>query len=263
MDAEILARQTAGYYLTNHNRYHELNGGNPPCKGFGNWLLWYVASVLAPGFSGKVPNSAPGGSFIEGVIWEWMAGEDLALGTQGTKLQKCPEKARLFEDICKLFKPLTDIAYECPKLLSHLKKVGDWKDMQWLCAAYFQQDPSKSKYIVPAQRVPEGMNSRSNPPTPSASQALPEASCSSQSVINPLGSSGLEAPSPAPFQELLWQRTRQKRQINLPPAVIELLQFLLVIQRILLVINLASFCLAMLLESQCLKQIFGTQFRGK
>ena len=99
MDAEILARQTAGYYLTNHNRYHDLNGGNPPCKGFGNWLLWHVASVLAPGFSGKVPNSAPGGSFIEGVIWEWMVDEDPALGTQGTKLQKCPEKAKLFEEI--------------------------------------------------------------------------------------------------------------------------------------------------------------------
>ena len=39
MDAEILARRAAGYYVTNHNRYHDLNGGNPPCKGFGNWLL--------------------------------------------------------------------------------------------------------------------------------------------------------------------------------------------------------------------------------
>ena len=35
-------------------------------------------------------------------------------------LKKCPEKAKLFEAICKLFKPLTDIAYECPKLLGHL-----------------------------------------------------------------------------------------------------------------------------------------------
>ena len=68
MDAEILARQAAGHCLTNHNRYHELNGGDPPCKGFGNWLLRYVASVLAPGFSTRVPNAAPGGSFIEGVI---------------------------------------------------------------------------------------------------------------------------------------------------------------------------------------------------
>ena len=45
MDAEILARQAAGHHLTNHNRYHELNGGNPPCKGFGNWL------VVVPGIS--------------------------------------------------------------------------------------------------------------------------------------------------------------------------------------------------------------------
>ena len=46
MAAEILARQTAGHYLVNHDRYHELNGGNPPCKG---------------GFSKQVPNFAPGG----------------------------------------------------------------------------------------------------------------------------------------------------------------------------------------------------------
>ena len=26
--AEILSRQMAGYYLANHDRYHELNGGN-------------------------------------------------------------------------------------------------------------------------------------------------------------------------------------------------------------------------------------------
>ena len=89
-----------------------------------------MAAVLAPGFSRQVPNAAPGGSFIEGVIWEWMADEDTTLGTEGTKLQTCPEKAKLFEAICRLFKPVTDIAYDCPKLLSHLKKVGDWKDMQ-------------------------------------------------------------------------------------------------------------------------------------
>ena len=124
--------------------------------------------------------------------------------------KKCPEKAKLFEEICRLFKPLTDIAYECPRLLSHLKKVGDWKDMQWLCAAYIQKDPSKSKYVVPAQRVPERSDSKSNLPTHSASQALPEASCSSQPVIQPLGSSGLEAPSPAPFQEIALAKIQTK-----------------------------------------------------
>ena len=64
MDAEILARQAAGHYLTNHNRYHYLNGGNPPCKGFGNWLLWYVASVLAPGFKANISTPTTGGSFM-------------------------------------------------------------------------------------------------------------------------------------------------------------------------------------------------------
>ena len=95
MDAEILARQAAGRYLTNQNRYHCLNGGNPPCKGFGNCLLWYVASVLAPGFKTNISNPTTGGSLVEGVIWEWMADEDpTALGTQGVKLPKCPEKVK-------------------------------------------------------------------------------------------------------------------------------------------------------------------------
>ena len=128
--AEILARQMAGHCLVNHDRYHELNGGNPPCNGFGNWLLCYVAAILAPGFSKQVPNAAPGGTFIEGVLWEWMADGDTTVDTIGTKLPKCLQKARLFESICRLFKPLTDIYYGCPELQGHMKKVRHWKDMQ-------------------------------------------------------------------------------------------------------------------------------------
>ena len=112
--AEILARQAAGHCVANHDRYHELNGGTPPRKGFSNWLLWYVAAVLAPGSSIQILNFTPGGAFIEGVIWDWMADDDTTVDIHGTKLQKCPEKARVFEAICKLFRPLTDIAYECP-----------------------------------------------------------------------------------------------------------------------------------------------------
>ena len=159
---------------------------NPPCKGFGNWLLWYVASVLAPGFSKQIPNATPGGTFIEGVKWEWMADEDTTvLSTQGTKLPKCQEKAMLFEKICKLFKPLTDIAHSCPKLLRYLKKVEDWRDMQLLCASYIQQDPNKSRYVAPAQQVPAVQDSNNNLPAQTAPQSLPEASCSLQPVGGP------------------------------------------------------------------------------
>ena len=173
-----------------------------------------------------------------------MADDDdpTALSSQGAKLHKCPEKAMLFETICNLFKPLTEIAYSCPMLLSHLKKAGNWRDMQLLCASYIQQDPSKPKYVVPAQGVPVGQDPNSNLPTRSASQVLPEAPCSSQPVIV-----GWRPLAQLQFRSLFWQKARPKRQVNLPLAVIKLLSFPLVIQKTLLVINLVSPCLVMLL----------------
>ena len=73
--------------------------------------------------------------------------------------------------------------------------------MQWLCAAYIQQDTKKQRHVAPPQGIPVGHETNSNQPPQPAVQALPKAPCSPQPVIQPLGSSGLEAPSPAPCQE--------------------------------------------------------------
>ena len=140
-----------------------------------------------------------------------MADEDpTAFGTQGVKLPKCPEKALLLEKICKLFKPITDISYRCPRLLGHLKNIEDWRDMQWLCVASIQQDPSKPRYVDPAQRVPVNHDSGNNQPSHPAPQALPKAPCSTQPVIQSVGSSGLEAPSPSPGQETVLAKSQTK-----------------------------------------------------
>ena len=129
-----------GHYLANHDRYHELNGGNPPCNGF-NWLLWYVAAVLAPGFKDKVRNSTPGGTFVEGVIWEWMVEGDTTLSSH----------------------------WDCPKLLGHLKKIRNWERC-WLCTAYIQQDPNRQRYVEPPQGIPAGQGPSRNPPKRPAMQ---------------------------------------------------------------------------------------------
>ena len=66
----------------------------------------YVAAVLAPGFKEQVPKSAPGGTFIEGVMWEWMTEGDTTLSSHGAKLPKCPQKVKVFEAICKSYSSL-------------------------------------------------------------------------------------------------------------------------------------------------------------
>ena len=43
-----------------------------------------MATIVAPGFSQQVPNSTTGGTFIEGVLWEWMADGDTTVDTMGT-----------------------------------------------------------------------------------------------------------------------------------------------------------------------------------
>ena len=130
-----------------------------------------------------------------------MVTQPWTLWVPGTKLPKCPQKARLFEAICRLFKPLTDIYNECPALQSHMKKVRNWKDMQWLCVAYIQQDPNKPKYVAPAPGVQVGSARKSNSPTQPTVHASPKAPCSTRAVMQPLSSSGLEAPNSAPHEE--------------------------------------------------------------
>ena len=66
MGAGILTRQSSGYYGPNHEDYHT------PCKGYGNWIPWYLAKLIAPGSHRKISNPTTGGTFIEGVLNEWM-----------------------------------------------------------------------------------------------------------------------------------------------------------------------------------------------
>ena len=70
LGVEIMSRQSAGHYGSNHGDYHNLAPSNTPCKGYGNWLLWYVAGILAPGFHSKITSPTKGGAYIEGVLTE-------------------------------------------------------------------------------------------------------------------------------------------------------------------------------------------------
>ena len=65
LGAELIARQSKGHYTSNHGACHNLPSDDTPCKGYGNWILWYVAGILAPGFHGKIANPTKGGSYIE------------------------------------------------------------------------------------------------------------------------------------------------------------------------------------------------------
>ena len=93
--------------------------------------------------------------------------EDPALDNQGTKLEKCPEKAKLFEAICKLFKPLTDIAYECPKLLGPLAQLHFRR-------AFWQKTRQNRQINLPPPKAqqtgarlrPRSDGSGKRPPTP-------------------------------------------------------------------------------------------------
>ena len=40
LGAEILQGQVSGYYLANHDEYHNLAPRDTPCRGYGNWILW-------------------------------------------------------------------------------------------------------------------------------------------------------------------------------------------------------------------------------
>ena len=74
MDVDLLTRQGEGYYVTNHDDYHEL-GSSAPCRGYGNWLLKWAAVLILPGLSATFngQKASAGGWFVEGVLAEWVS----------------------------------------------------------------------------------------------------------------------------------------------------------------------------------------------
>ena len=156
MGAEILTRQSPGYYGSNHDDYHSLAPSDPPCKGYGNWILWYVAGIIAPGFHGKVSSPASGGAFIEGVLTEWtVAPKDPSTWeSQTIRLKKIPKKAQLFQELCDLLRPVTRLYGDCPRLASQLKSVSNPETLETLCAQYIQQDQRLPTYSFPSTNAP-------------------------------------------------------------------------------------------------------------
>ena len=136
LGAKLIARQSKGHYTSNHGACHNLSSDDTPCKGYGNWIL-YVAGILAPGFHDKIANPTKGGSYIEGVLTEWKASpkDPTTRESRTVRLQKRPEKAQLFQDICKLLVPLTDLYSDCPRLAAQMRRVSDWESLETLCAA--------------------------------------------------------------------------------------------------------------------------------
>ena len=68
--AELIARHSKGRYTSHHGACHSLPSNDTPCKGYENWILWYVAGILAPGFHGKIANPMKGGATVEHTLRE-------------------------------------------------------------------------------------------------------------------------------------------------------------------------------------------------
>ena len=100
IDTDLMIRQKAGHYNQYHAAYHNMSA-SAPAYGPGNWLLLWTALVIAPSlsvpFNGK--QAAAGGSFVEGVLVEWMLNPkgSESYETEQARLEKDPSKAKLFQ----------------------------------------------------------------------------------------------------------------------------------------------------------------------
>ena len=97
------------------------------------------------------------------------------------RLKKKPEKAQLFQDICDLLRPLTNLCGDCLRLAAQLNRVSSWDALETLCAQYIQQDPRLPQSSPSSTNAPGVPTNQQCPLTQSVSQASrAPAKCSSE-----------------------------------------------------------------------------------
>ena len=113
------------------------------------------------------------------------------------RLKKNPKKALLFQDICDLIRPVTNLYGDCPRLASQLKSVSHRETLETLCAQYTQQDQRLPSYSPPSTKAPG-----TGPQSVSQDQQYPSTQSTPQvSSVPAKCSSELAAPSTPPVQE--------------------------------------------------------------